>query len=251
MGLSKFQDLIEKSVHDDIKLWESLLAPEASPSLLYLKGSVVSQNMQHVQDAYTELTTMNSNNIQLMVLYSNFMKVIAKSEDTYNRVQETLARAKRSLEKYGEIDPEREKYGDNAISAVIIISGEKKDIGVIKHCNTKVQDICGHVPHSLLGQNCNVLMPKFIANMHDYSIRNYMESSRSQSTYVERVIPIVNIHNHMFLGRILMKPVPNLLNGIEIVGIFNVLMEGSPSHPNELPKYILYREDTREVQGVS
>jgi hypothetical protein len=225
MGLSRLQDSIEKAVQEQTKMWEVLLSPTVSRCLLFSHGCRVNRNLQSVQQEYQQLAALNPNNIQCMVLYSNFMRVIANCEDAYLRVQEGLGRIKRSLERaVGEVDIDKEKYGDNAISAVVIISGEKKDVGVIKHCNSKIKDLCGHIPHKLLGQNVSILMPKFIGNMHDYSVRNYMESSRSQSTYVERVIPVVNFENYMFLARILMKPVPNLLNGIEIVGIFNAIL---------------------------
>ena len=69
---------------------------------------------------------------------------------------------------------EKEKYGDNSVSATVIISGERKNIGVIKHSTSKVSDIIGYAPYQLLGQNINILMPKFIGNMHDDVLRNYL-----------------------------------------------------------------------------
>lgn len=68
------------------------------------------------------------------------MKVIVNSSDAYERNQETIESIKRSLAQsvkmQGEI--EKEKYGDNSVSAIVIISGERSNIGIIKHCNWKV-----------------------------------------------------------------------------------------------------------------
>lgn len=64
-------------------------------------------------------------------------------------------------------------------------------------------------------------MPKFIGNMHDDVLRNYLELSQSQHDYVERIVPMMDLNNFMVLGRVLSKPFPNLINGLELIGIFN------------------------------
>ena len=94
-------------------------------------------------------------------------------------------------------------------------------------------------------------MPKFIGNMHDDVLRNYLELSRSEFDYVERLVPMIDINNYMVLARMLTKPFPNLLNGLELIGIFNSVMESSLNHPGEKPKYVLYRSDTGQVQALS
>ena len=124
---------------------------------------------------------LNSFNIYCMVLYANFMKVIVNSNEVYESSQESIQAAKRALGQNVKIqsDVEKDKYGDNSVSAVVVISGERKNIGVIKHSTSKVSEIIGYKPHQLIGQNINILMPKFIGNMHDDVLRNYLELSQS------------------------------------------------------------------------
>jgi len=81
--------------------------------------------------------------------------------------------------------------------------------------------LIGYAPHQLVGQNINVIMPKFIGNMHDDVLRNYLELSRSEFDYVERLVPMIDSRNFMILARVLTKPLPSLINGLELVGIFN------------------------------
>jgi hypothetical protein len=64
-------------------------------------------------------------------------------------------------------------------------------------------------------------MPKFIGNMHDDVLRNYLEMSESKFDYVERLAPMIDKNNYLLLARILTKPLPSLINGLEMVGIFN------------------------------
>lgn len=72
----------------------------------------------------------------------------------------------------------------------------------------------GYAPHQLVGQNINVIMPKFIGNMHDDVLRNYLELSRSEFDYVERLVPMIDCRNFMILARVLTKPLPSLINGL-------------------------------------
>lgn len=87
--------------------------------------------------------------------------------------------------------------------------------------------------------------------MHDDVLRNYLELSQSQYDYVERLVPMIDARNFMVLARVLTKPLPSLLNGLELVGIFNVVTEVNINHPGEIPKFVLYRSDTGQVQALS
>ena len=60
-----------------------------------------------------------------MVLYANFMKVIINDNEVYDRSQEAIEAAKRTFSQSFKIqsDVEKEKYGDNSVSATVIISG--------------------------------------------------------------------------------------------------------------------------------
>ena len=42
---------------------------------------------------------------------------------------------------------------------------------------------------------------------------------------------MIDINNYMVLARVLTKPFPNLLNGLELIGIFNSVTESSLNHP--------------------
>lgn len=68
------------------------------------------------------------------------MKVIVNDKEPYERNQEVIDAVKKAMIQnqrlQGEI--EKEKYSDNSISGVIIISGELNNIGIIKYCNWKV-----------------------------------------------------------------------------------------------------------------
>lgn len=71
--------------------------------------------------------------------------------------------------------------------------------------------------------------------------------AESQYDFVERLAPMIDRNSFMILARILTKPFPSLLNGLELVGLFEKVKEYHIKHPNDPPKYILYRGDSGKV----
>jgi hypothetical protein len=181
------------------------------------------------------------------------MKIIVNNPEVYEKSNEVIKVIKRNILNSSKLnnDPEKEKYGDNSVSGVIIISGERSNVGVIKYCNTKITELIKYSPHELLGQNINIVMPKFIGSMHDDILMNYLESTESKVDNNERLVPMMDKDNYLVFVRILTKPLPSLFNGLEIVGIFNLVIESHIDHSGENPKYVLYRTDSGQVQALS
>ena len=57
-------------------------------------------------------------------------------------------------------------------------------------------------------------MPKFIGNMHDDILMNYLELSESKFDNAERLAPMMDKDNYLVFARILTKPLPSLFNGL-------------------------------------
>ncbi len=74
-------------------------------------------------------------------------------------------------------------------------------------------------------------MPKFIGNMHDDILMSYLELSQSKTDNSERLAPVVDKDNYLVFVRILTKPLPSLFNGLELVGVFNLVSESHMDHP--------------------
>ena len=68
--------------------------------------------------------------------------------------------------------------------------------------------------------------------MHDDVLRNYLELENSQYDFVERLAPMIDKDNYMILVSILTKPLPSLLNGLLLIGIFNEITEKNENHNN-------------------
>lgn len=79
--------------------------------------------------------------------------------------------------------------------------------------------ILKYAGYELVGQNINTLMPNFIGNMHNEVLMKYLDQSQSQFDFAERYVTVIDKNNFLILGRVMTKPLPNLINGLELLGI--------------------------------
>lgn len=79
--------------------------------------------------------------------------------------------------------------------------------------------ILGYPDYELIGQNINTLMPNFIGNMHNEVLYKYLEQAEPSSDFAERYAPMIDRNNFMVLGRMMTKPIPSLLDGLELIGL--------------------------------
>lgn len=62
---------------------------------------------------------------------------------------------------------------------------------------------------------------------------------------------MIDKDNYLVFAKILSKPLASLFNGLELVGFVNLVTESHIDHPGEIPKYVLYRTDSGQVQALS
>lgn len=72
-------------------------------------------------------------------------------------------------------------------------------------------------------------MPKIIADIHDSLLKNYFESSESKivGTGMERIVYPQNKNGYIIPCTLMIKVLPNLDEGIRIVGFFKEIDESA------------------------
>lgn len=74
-------------------------------------------------------------------------------------------------------DEKRMKYGDNAQTAIFVISGNEHQLGLIQNVNNQVYSLLGWMRKDLLGQNLSMVMPKVFGEAHDFVLNRYLSTS--------------------------------------------------------------------------
>lgn len=74
--LSEEQELIEESARRHAEFWELLKSESLTIRSLYTQGLTINRLFEKTKTTYEQLLSINSNNIEAMVLYANYLKVI-------------------------------------------------------------------------------------------------------------------------------------------------------------------------------
>jgi len=121
------------------------------------------------------------------------------------------------------IDNDRLKYGENSNTCIVTCSGNFNSIGIVTNTNSEITRILGYSTNDIIGQNINRILPKVHADLHDGFMRVYLESSESKVIGSERLVFPQNKQGYLVPCTLMIKVLPNLDEGIQIVGFLKDL----------------------------
>jgi len=116
------------------------------------------------------------------------------------------------------IDNERLKYGENSNTCILTCAGNFNSIGTVTNSNNEITRILGYSKNDIISQNISRIMPKIYADLHDGFMRSYLETSESKIIGLERLVLPQNKQGYLVTCTLMIKVLPNLDEGIQIVG---------------------------------
>jgi PAS domain S-box-containing protein len=151
------------------------------------------------------------------------------------------------------------KYEGDTETCIVTCSANLHSLGNILNISSEIQRILQYSNVDLIGQSINQMMPNMIARLHDDFMRNFFETSKSVRVGRETVIYPVNKSGYIVPCAITVKVIPNLNDGLKMVGFLNELSQGKPNNPQEKGissaynkmHYILYGGENNVVHGVT
>ena len=126
--------------------------------------------------------------------------------------------AKTSIQNKQFVDIDRLKYGENSNTCIISCSGNYNSIGTVTNSNNEMMRILGYSKTDIVGQNISRIMPKIYADLHDGFLKSYFESGESKIIGIERFVLPQNKQGYLVPCTLMIKVLPNLDEGIQIVG---------------------------------
>ena len=85
-------------------------------------------------------------------------------------------------------DGEKDKFGENSSTCIIIISGNANSLGQIINCNREVISVLGYSKYEIIGGNVTRLMPKAYGEHHEEFMKNYLNTNRPKVIGIERKV---------------------------------------------------------------
>lgn len=160
--------------------WRELLQKNINAGVLQEKGSQISQNYEIIQDISAKLLAIYPNEIKFHFRYGNFLLHIIHNEyDALECFRKAYSVYQMKVQKKGNAMPINEQtiFGENTASAIVIMSANSTNIGVIEQTNEEMEQVLGYKAKDLIGNNVRQLIPKPIAIQHDRLVQRYFETA--------------------------------------------------------------------------
>jgi PAS domain S-box-containing protein len=241
----KFTGTVEKAVKLHHEFWKELL--EESPDIKKLEslGSSITRIVEDSKKQFDVLNELNPNHQKCLELYGKFLKDVVNDDTNGQRIVDRAEKVSRQLNQR-QAGEEMTKIDENSETAIITISGNFRQIGTITNSNNQISNLLGYNKSEVIGEKIETIMPKIFADSHDDLLLRYFDNP-NQPLNIERTVYAMNKRGYIAPFNLLAKILPNLENGIQIVGFLR-LINGFDS---EKDKYVLYSPETGMIYGVS
>lgn len=205
-----------------------------------------------MKEYFESLLEINSNNAHINTLYGEFLIRVCHEDCQNVRFLEKASVILKNIAESTQFNCKTDKYSDNAHTAIVIISGNEDELGKIVQTNNFIKESVGYQRRQLIGQNVSILMPKIFSDHHNNVLSRYLQTSNERMNGKERIVPVLCEDGFMFPATAYTKALPNLEQGIQIVGFISKVEVSLEDEEAESDiSYILYDCSNEIVMGIS
>jgi uncharacterized membrane protein len=134
-----------------------------------------------IEEIYNSLTSVKTDNIEIIKLYSEFVEGILKDEEKLEKCHNMAKLTYSSEVEIHEKDFSNfdlEVLNEKINLPYLVISAHKDQIGKIVNLSLNAAKIFGYMKNEIIGQNINMLMPKIFHKNHDLIIKEQYEKNK-------------------------------------------------------------------------
>ena len=186
-------------------------------------GYRIAVSLDRIHFTFEGIIKIVQNSMKACVIYTLFLYNVAK--DTFSAHERYMA-TKTLMDNYYVNkklwESAEGKYGEDSTSAVVLISGNKSNLGTVINTNHELYEILGYEKKMLMGQNISLIMPEIIASYHNRFIQNcFVKTTTSAFNSKERLVFPQHSLGYLVPCAVLIRLVPNLDKGIQFIGFLN------------------------------
>ena len=240
-----FLETIDRAVRLHLDFWRELT--EEGPDILKLEslGSSITKIVEDSRKQFDQMNELNSNHQRCLEIYGRFLKEVVNDEISGQRILERSDKVQRQANQRQAAD-DLSKLDENSDTAIVTISGNYRKIGMITNSNSQITQLLGYNKVDIIGEKIETIMPKIFADSHDRLLFKYLDSPNSQLN-IERTVYPINAKGYIVPSMLTAKILPNLENGIQIVGFLRKF----PGFDSKKDRIILYSIETGIIYGVT
>ena len=142
-GLVDFIKLVDACVQLHVEFWNEL--SEKAPDITKLQslGSFITREIEICAEKFEVLQSVNDKNIKLMRVYGYFLQIIANNIEESTQILEKLMINQQRINS-NKLDLEANRFGANANTCVMALSGNYNTMGIINNINTAMVPLLGY-----------------------------------------------------------------------------------------------------------
>ena len=231
----KFMKSISTTVEMTLEFWLELSNEAPDSNKLMSLGSHILRQNRLIKQKFEALAGSEVKTSLMYTIFGGYIKLVMHDEENFSDVLDKVNKNRPNLglsqivsaSDFEKNVQDRELAAErmNGSMCVIEVSGNEDNLGEIRMASNSVWGLFGYKPGELIGQNIDSLMPKFFAERHDQFMQRFL--LKEQKTVVDVARVVFGLHQDGYLRnfRLLLKYLPDLSEGIRLIGIVSSCTE--------------------------
>ncbi len=220
----RFRNYAETGSNYANRFWELLKNKDLDVNGLYDIGSKVGEIYTEMHKSYDVAIDIFPQNHKLVKEFGSYEKYVMNNDALANEYE---TEAKRIIQEQAEHTNEIENNEIQIIkstsvhhTAICLASGNPGSMGEILSVNDEVQYSLGLRAKEIIGKNCSVLTPSYIAPKHNAMVESFIRSGTTNFLGALRVVAGCNNKGFLVPLDLIIKILPSIDRGICFVSIF-------------------------------
>jgi PAS domain S-box-containing protein len=190
-----------KCLSVQLRFWGALVSEEYNLEKMERFTREISRFTEVSRNSLQRMIILNPKSMFYRRLYSQFLLNIANDDTS----------AKRQLTRAMELESEEEdNYSlTDSSNCIIIISGERDNLGQILEANNRTCEVFGVSSEDIIGRKVNLLMAKPYAAMHNTGILNYIHNKHINLNDTSKELVLKSSNGVSFEGILQIREYPN------------------------------------------
>lgn len=166
---AEFNEKLSKAYRYYFDFWAQLASEKPIIEVIKALGTRINTTNDEIKKAFDLLLEKSNNQIKTIMLYGNYLKLVVNDIDEADKVisrANNIVSSNQAARGYMD-DNNQLKYSDATNLSIVVSSGDRNSMGVIKSVNSETLRLFNYTADELKGCSIDVFMPKIFADHHE------------------------------------------------------------------------------------
>lgn len=239
----ELREVLSESAKLHLLLWNELCQEKPSGNKIQNTGFQLMGRMDKIRECVVLLTSSQNSNFKTLSMVARYLRFVLQDAGESRKLALKLDNIRTGFmadRKF--VDEKRLRFYDNVSPCIVLVSGNEDELGIVRTCNGEFLRTLGLDSQEILGELIGKIMPLAFAENHNRWMSRYFHSNEDSVMNSERKIIALDSKGFMIACTLLIKVLPTMRKGIEVIGIFSKVPE-----PKHTACKIIFDANTGEV----